>query len=76
MIDLDLLEKTFILMEKHLVDEIQCEQFTIRKTKFKGEKVAPSESELLATHLKQAPTEPWNDIPADIVDNWAMKGNG
>lgn len=71
-LDLVLLEETFKLMDKHLIDEIQCEQFTIKRTKFRGqEKAEPTDAALLARHLAPLPQEPWMELPDEAVENWS-----
>lgn len=70
--NLEQIEAVFILMEKYFIDELQCEEFTIKKSKFKAEKKELTEQELLARHLVPLETEPWNDLPQDQVDAWAQ----
>ncbi len=71
-LDLDLLEKTFQLMETYLIDEVATEEFTIKKSKFKGTaKAEPSDQDLLARHLEPSQQEPWESLPQEVVDAWA-----
>ena len=73
-LDLEKLEAVMVLMAKHQIDEVQCEEYTIKKHIFQIEKPQQTDQELLAKHLKQLPSEPWMDLPEDAVDSWA-KGN-
>lgn len=68
------IEEIMKLMEKYKIDELSCDFLNLKRTRHTFEKPPADESELLAKHLQQGPTEPWNDLPANIVDEWAMKG--
>ncbi len=55
LLDLEKLEKTLLLMDKYQLDEIQCEEFTLKKTRFKAPE--PTPQELLEKHVRPVTLE-------------------
>ena len=83
-LDLKLLERAAKLMAKYQLDEVACEAFTLRRSnhmrvlKLPGSKQQPPPTEdstfLDAYTAPELPEEPWNNIPDEAVERFAVNG--
>ena len=59
-------------MKQYQVDEVACEEFTVRLTRHTIAEKEVTSAELLAKHLEPSETQPWDSIPQATVDSWAI----
>jgi hypothetical protein len=74
MLDINLLEQVMKLMSDNEVDEVACEEFTIKKSRHKEKKKELTDEELLKKHLDPLPQEPWLSISESQLDEFSIKG--
>jgi len=73
-LDINLLRQAAQLMKEFELDELACEEFTIKKSKHKQEKKELTEQEMLQKHLEPLPAEPWMTISDGQLDEFVIKG--
>ena len=75
MINVDLLETVLKLMAQHRIDEIACEEFTIKKSLHENIKHVFTPQEILAAHAPEPTDEEFfAAIPQDAVEQWSQQG--
>jgi hypothetical protein len=74
--NIELLEKVCAIMTKHKLDEVQCEEFTIKKSLHihQHEAKALTDEEIIDKHTAAPESEPWELIPDSKLQDWSIKG--